>query len=161
VTYLQAGTSHNSAAVPTHPEEEGGYGYEYASDHQGAKESHVEAAVLVQPLSEGAFGGESEGSSEGARSFVSFGSTVPLCKAGSEGPCARETGGGGPACPPRFAVCRNYKHRHEISRHEAERVAGEERKLGQDAGCTLFAFGVGLATDPVIGAGSGFLCGLL
>jgi RHS repeat-associated protein len=62
-------------------EEEGEY--EYASYHQGSKpeseEGHVEAAVLVQPL-------DDEASGEGA---TALGSAVPLCKAGSEGPCAK------------------------------------------------------------------------
>jgi RHS repeat-associated protein len=45
-------------------EEEGGYGWEYASDHQGAKEGHeqvrIESAVLYQPLLEAGSGGPSE-----------------------------------------------------------------------------------------------------
>jgi hypothetical protein len=137
-------------------EEEGSY--EYASDHPGAKpeseEAHVEPIALVQSLGETAEGSEGSGSEGGI-------GVVPLCKTDSEGGCARETGGGGPACPPRFAVCRNYKHRHEVSQREVERVAAEERRLGQDAGCTALGFGVGLAADPVAGAGVGFLCGLL
>jgi len=64
-------------------EEEGEY--EYASYHQGAKEGHAEAriepAVLYQPLRE-ATSGEAGGA---------LGLTVPLCKAGLEGPCARAT----------------------------------------------------------------------
>ena len=132
--------------------------YEYASYQHGAKpesqEAHAEPISLVQPLGETAEGSEGSGSEGGI-------GVVPLCKTDSEGGCARETGGGGPACPPRFAVCRNYKHRHEVSRREVERVAAEERKLGQDAGCTALGFGVGLAADPVAGAGVGFLCGLL
>ncbi|HEY5342928.1 MAG TPA: RHS repeat-associated core domain-containing protein, partial [Solirubrobacteraceae bacterium] len=62
-------------------EEEGEY--EYASYHHGAEsgkeEAHAESAVLYQPLT----GGES-GSSEGVGTL---GLTVPLCKAGVEGPC--------------------------------------------------------------------------
>ena len=67
-------------------EEEGGY--EYASYHHGGKpeseEGHVEDAVLVQSLS-----GEEAGNGEGG---TALGSMVPLCKAGSEGPCARDAG---------------------------------------------------------------------
>lgn len=59
--------------------------YEYASYHQGEKsvnqEGHIELAVLVQPLN-----GEEAGGSKGANTI---GSTVPFCKVGSEGPCAR------------------------------------------------------------------------
>jgi hypothetical protein len=61
-------------------EEEGGY--EYASYHKGTdsghEEGHVEPAVLYRPL-----GGE--GAGEGASLL---GSAIPLCKVGSEGPCA-------------------------------------------------------------------------
>jgi RHS repeat-associated protein len=64
-------------------EEEGGY--EYISDHGGKEEHHVEPAILVQSLS-----GEESGSGEGA---TTFGSPVPLCEAGSEGPCARPARG--------------------------------------------------------------------
>src|ERR1700733_8234099 len=69
-------------------EEEGGYGWEYVSDQQGngsgQQEAHAEPAVLVQPLS-----GEEAGSGEGAM----LGSPVPLCEAGSVGPCARDAKG--------------------------------------------------------------------
>jgi RHS repeat-associated protein len=62
-------------------EEEGGY--EYASYQHGAKpesgEGHVEWATLVQSL--GGEGGNGEGE-------TTNGSPVPLCKPGSEGPCA-------------------------------------------------------------------------
>jgi hypothetical protein len=62
-----------------HSEEEGGY--EYASDHQhsenGGQEHQLESGVLYQPL-----GGEATNDS-------TTGSTVPLCEAVAEGPCAR------------------------------------------------------------------------
>jgi hypothetical protein len=63
----------------TLPQEEGGYGYEYISDHHGSgngkEEHHIEPAVLVQSLS-----GEEASNGEGA---TTFGSPVPLCEAGS------------------------------------------------------------------------------
>jgi hypothetical protein len=59
--------------------------WEWVSYHQRANEGHAEAriepAVLYQPLGE-ATSGEAGGS---------LGLTVPLCKAGLEGPCARAT----------------------------------------------------------------------
>jgi hypothetical protein len=49
-------------------QEEGSYGYEYASNHQGSEsgkpEAHVEAAVLYQPLQES--GGEVEAKAKAA-----------------------------------------------------------------------------------------------
>jgi RHS repeat-associated protein len=77
-------------------EEEGEYGgYEYASDHSGRKggqeEVHVEPAILVQPLN-----GEAGEGEEAA----TLGSAVPLCKAGSEGRCARPARGGEGTCKP-------------------------------------------------------------
>ncbi len=68
--------------------EEEGEEWEYVSDrhgsHSGKEEAHVEPALLVQPLT-------TAESDEDATTTTS--STVPLCKAGSEGPCARDTGG--------------------------------------------------------------------
>jgi RHS repeat-associated protein len=65
-------------------EEEGGY-WEYVSDHQGSEsgktEPHLESGVLYQSLGETTDG-------EAGRAL---GLTVPLCKAGVEGPCARAT----------------------------------------------------------------------
>jgi RHS repeat-associated protein len=70
-------------------EEEGGY--EYAAYHtahgakpEGSEEHHAEPAILVQPL-----GGEAAG-----ESTTRLGSTIPLCTAGSERPCARDARGG-------------------------------------------------------------------
>jgi hypothetical protein len=67
-------------AVSQQTQEEGGY--EEAAYHQGTgsahEEAHVEPAILVQSLS-----GE-EGAGEGTSPF---GSALPLCKAGVEGPC--------------------------------------------------------------------------
>jgi hypothetical protein len=69
-------------------EEEGGY--EYASYQHGAKpekeEGHLESGVLFRPLGEAA---EEMGGSGGEGSGTSGLGTVPLCKAGVEGPCAR------------------------------------------------------------------------
>jgi RHS repeat-associated protein len=60
--------------------------YEYVSYQHGGKsageEGHVEAATLVQPL-----GGEASREGEAA---AALGSALPLCKAGSEGPCAHD-----------------------------------------------------------------------
>jgi RHS repeat-associated protein len=85
-------------------EEEGEY--EYVSDRHdaegGQEEHHIEPAILVQPLSgedeqntgqllevKGGPGGEAAG-----ESTTRLGSTIPLCTAGSEGPCARDARGG-------------------------------------------------------------------
>jgi hypothetical protein len=62
----------------TRQEEEGGY--EYASNHHsesGTEEAHIESGVLYQPL-----GGE-------AASNGTTRSTIPLCEAVANGPCAR------------------------------------------------------------------------
>jgi hypothetical protein len=57
--------------------------YEYVSDRQGAEsgnhEVHIESGVLYQPL----------GREAGGESTVHLGSTMPLCEAVAEGPCAR------------------------------------------------------------------------
>jgi RHS repeat-associated protein len=90
-------------------EEEGEEEYEYASYHHGGEaesgEGHVEPAVLVQSL-----GVETSGEGEGT---TAPGSTVPLCKVGSEGPCSLLAGGrrclkanGGTfKCPNRMKAC--------------------------------------------------------
>jgi RHS repeat-associated protein len=64
-------------------EEEGEYEYARYRHGQGDgnEEAHAEAAVLYQPLS-----GEA-GASEGTNFF---GSTIPLCQARSQGPCAHD-----------------------------------------------------------------------
>ncbi len=68
--------------APRKVEEQEESEYEYASYHKGAEngkqEAHIEPATLYQPL-----GGE-EGAGEGT---TPFGSAIPLCKAGVEGPC--------------------------------------------------------------------------
>src|SRR5271168_1574282 len=73
-----------------HLQEEGGY--EEAAYHHGesgTEEARIEPALLVQPLGNEA--GESEAGS-------TLGSVVPLCVAGSEGPCARSVRGGEGTC---------------------------------------------------------------
>jgi hypothetical protein len=54
-----------------------------------SEEAHIEPALLVQPLN-GEAGQEEAGSGKGA---TTFGSPVPLCVAGLEGPCARDAKG--------------------------------------------------------------------
>jgi hypothetical protein len=75
--------------------------YEYASWQHGAKpesgEPHIEPAILVQPLN-----GEAGKGEEAA----TLGSAAPLCKAGSEGPCARPARGGEGTCKS----CRKRRH---------------------------------------------------
>lgn len=146
-------------------QEEGGW--EYVDYHQGGEgkpEGHLESGVLYQPLGEGALGsGEVERSDVGARSFVSLdGSTVPVCKAGSVGPCARYVQGGqncvGPHGHPENCSERGAKRTgHRPSKREAERALAEERKLGHNAACALVGAGVGAAN---VGAGifAGWLC---
>jgi RHS repeat-associated protein len=98
--------------------EEEGEEWEYVSYKRGGKpgqeEAHVEPALLVQPLnSEEADSGESA---------TMAGSVVPLCKAGTVGPCTRDAGGfrghcmNGSACKRH----RNYS-KAEIDRFEHEK----------------------------------------
>jgi hypothetical protein len=98
VTYAYDSNPKRSRRTTCDPQEEGEY--EWASDqHSGAggeEEARLEPAVLIQPL-----GGEEAGG-EGA---TLLGYTVPLCKAGSEGPCARDAKGG----PGGFAGARPGK----------------------------------------------------
>jgi RHS repeat-associated protein len=106
-------------------QEEGGY--EYASDHgstQGKEETHIEPAVLVQPLSEDA--GRS-----GAAGDLGF--AVPLCVAGSEGPCARDAKGGpGATCGSNStiiesATSRSHRNAVKIRKSVARSVARTTR----------------------------------
>jgi hypothetical protein len=95
-----AGPQYEGGEEEEWEEEEGEY--EYASYHHGAGpesgEAHVESGVLFQSLGEAseAMGGNGD---EGT-SATGLGA-VPLCKAGLEGPCARDDremqgpGGGG------------------------------------------------------------------
>jgi RHS repeat-associated protein len=63
-----AGVATEGPEEEWYEEEEGSYGYEYASNHQGSEsgkpEAHVEAAVLYQPLQES--GGELEAKAKAA-----------------------------------------------------------------------------------------------
>ncbi len=81
------------AAATGQTEEEGEY--EYATYHHGAKpesqEAHLEPALLLQPLT-------SEEAAAGNESSTALGSAIPLCRAGSEGPCARLARGGEGTC---------------------------------------------------------------
>jgi hypothetical protein len=133
-------------------EEEGGY--EYVSNHGGKEEGHVEAGVLVQPLGEGTVG--REGSDEGTAS----GSTVPFCTAGSEGPCARDTGGGR-ACPPQYKECGPHRHRRNPCAEEV-RTAKECREHGsnnpaRNAECAVVGGVIGV-WNPFAGGAAGYAC---
>jgi|SRR5580692_1099423 hypothetical protein len=124
-------------ARPHGIEEEGSE--EYASDHQGTKpaseEHHVEPAVLVQPL-----GGE--GADEGV---TLSGSAVPLCKAGSEGPCARDAKGGpGAACHSAEGK-RNCRRRIE---HLKNGTGSEKENI---EACGILGGGIGGAFGGFIG----------
>lgn len=63
--------------------------YEYASYHphaeNGKEETHVEPAVLYQPLPQPSLVHEDDGEQAGLTHLL-----VPLCRAGSDGPCVRE-----------------------------------------------------------------------
>jgi RHS repeat-associated protein len=79
-----AGPQYEEEGEEYEEEEEG---YEEVSYHHRSRpeseEWHVESGVLVQPLN-----GEEAGNGKGG---ATLGSTVPLCKAGVEGPCASDT----------------------------------------------------------------------
>ncbi len=86
-------------------EEEGEeYGTEYVSDHHsgkaGQKEAHVEPGLLIQPLR----GTEDQGED----TTTTTSSTVPLCNANSEGPCARDTGGMRGHCMGNRSECKGH-----------------------------------------------------
>ncbi len=84
--------------------------YEYAVYQHGQDEAHVEPAVLVQPLNGKVGRGEEAGT---------LGSAVPLCKAGSEGPCASPARGGEGTCKS----CRRRRHytKAQIAQFEHEK----------------------------------------
>ncbi|HEY2142043.1 MAG TPA: RHS repeat-associated core domain-containing protein [Solirubrobacteraceae bacterium] len=93
--------------------EEGEEGsYEYASNHPGQKsvgeETRIEPALLIQPLT-------SEEAGNGGGTTIPS-STVPLCKAGIEGPCTRDAGGFRGHCMNGNAC----KHRHHYTKTEIE-----------------------------------------
>jgi RHS repeat-associated protein len=82
-----AGPQYGGAEEWEEWEEEGEYGWEYVSDHQGGtsnnEEAHVESAILVQPL----------GQAGNNEAIKTPGSVVPLCEVKAKGPCARDSGG--------------------------------------------------------------------
>ena len=80
-------------------EEEDGYGYEYASNHQGSEsdepEAHVEAAILIQPLQ--AEAGEADGGDGGVGGVEGF--RIPIAGGcpSTKDPCYKHHGHGGKA----------------------------------------------------------------
>ncbi len=122
-------------------EEEGGY--EYISDHGGTKggkeETHIEPAILVQPLNGEAGKGEET---------ATLGSAVPLCKAGSEGPCGRLARGG-------EGTCKSCRRRRRYTKAEIEQFE-HERCQTVGVGIAIVGFFVPEAKlAKVIAAGVG------
>jgi RHS repeat-associated protein len=126
-------------------EEEGGY--EYVSDRHsaesGKEEHHIEPAILVQPLN------SEESSSEGGLS------AIPLCKAGSNGECARDAGGGGPACPPKSCKRKRYRSPCEISHGKG--CSEHSTEPGKNIECAIIGGGIGI-WNPAVGAVVGYAC---
>src|SRR5271154_2001536 len=91
-------------------------GYEYATWQRGGQpesgEPHIEPAILVQPLN-----GEAGKREEAA----TLGSAVPLCKVGSEGPCARRARGG-------EGTCKSCRRRRRYTKAEIEQFEHEKCK---------------------------------
>ena len=84
--------------------------YEYAAYKHGRDEAHVEPAVLVQPLN----GEVGEGEEAGT-----LGSAVPLCKAGSEAPCASPVRGG-------EGTCKSCRRRRRYTKAQIEQFEHEK-----------------------------------
>jgi RHS repeat-associated protein len=109
-------------------EEEGEY--EEAAYHPGARgqeEAHSESGVLVQPLS-----GEED---DGSWRAITEGSTVPLCKAGVDGPCAEDARLNirGSLCAGLAIAVAACGHPDEGPPTEHYREAPIERGVGRDA----------------------------
>jgi RHS repeat-associated protein len=130
-------------------EEEGEY--EYASYNHGAEsgkeEAHIENGVLYQSL-----GGE-EGAGEGTSPF---GSALPLCKAGVEGPCTRTVDGAenGYCTHSKHPSARCHKNPAWRKKHGYPPEPGTPTITGKDVACTLAGgvgeiFGVGILVGGV------------
>jgi hypothetical protein len=108
-------------------EEEGWY--EEAAYHPGQggqQEAQMESGVLVQPLN-----GEEGG---GGRKAAMPGSTVPLCKAGVEGPCADDAMNlRGGLCVGLAIAVGACGHPDEGPPREYYREAPVERGVGREA----------------------------
>lgn len=91
-------------------EEEGEY--EYASyklgGESGEGEAHIEPALLLQPLKSNEVSGSEDANTR---------DSISICEPGSEGPCARYTGGVGPGAHCRHGCPSHHRH----SRHGEEK----------------------------------------
>ncbi|MGE5700872.1 MAG: SMP-30/gluconolactonase/LRE family protein [Arthrospira platensis] len=141
-------------------EEEGWY--EEAAYHPGAKgqqEARAEPALLVQPLTD-------EEASPGENTATTLGSLIPLCKAGSIGPCTRDVQG---CYGPNHGCGRPGQHR--VPYHNPEPSAGAGRRRGGSRGggnspgqraAMRCVMGAGLGADGgPVGAAAGCVIGAL
>jgi RHS repeat-associated protein len=96
-------------------EEEGGEEYEYVSSRgsEGSDAGHMESGVLYQPL---------RGKENTGETGLAFGSTVPLCEAGAEGPCARSV------------PCDKCKERVSQCNKTGQHCSGKKNKGANNAG---------------------------
>ena len=100
-----------SGRITRTPQEEGEYEWaSYNKDGEHSKEARLEPAVFYQPLGEAVASQGEAGAGEK--------SPPPLCRPGSAGPCALDTGGSG-RCIGHSHYCKRHVHGPQHGENEA------------------------------------------